>query len=130
MNIALDTNTYTKFIYYNDPSVVRMIGKAKSLALPVIVLAELKAGFAGGSKLQQNTHTLEAFLKDSRCVVLSINAETTDHYAHLKNVLRLQGTPIPANDLWIAALVSQYDYSLVTDDKHFDNLPELPRLNL
>jgi predicted nucleic acid-binding protein len=41
--------------------------------------------------------------------------------------LRRQGTPIPTNDMWIAALTSQHDLALCTRDRHFDRLPQIPR---
>lgn len=54
--------------------------------------------------------------------------ETTHHYADLYLQLRHQGTPIPDNDLWIAALVVQHGLTLYSRDKHFHHLPQLPRL--
>jgi hypothetical protein len=41
---------------------------------------------------------------------------------------RRQGTPIPTNDLWIAALVVQHGLHLFARDAHFDRLPQIPRL--
>lgn len=43
----------------------------------------------------------------------------------LKAALRAQGTPIPENDLWIAALVRQHGLTLVSRDEHFDAVPGL-----
>lgn len=42
--------------------------------------------------------------------------------------LRTQGTPIPTNDLWIAALVVEHGLTLYTRDRHFEHLPQLPLL--
>jgi predicted nucleic acid-binding protein len=35
---------------------------------------------------------------------------------------------MPVNDLWIAALVIQHSLHLLTRDRHFDHLPQIPRL--
>ena len=42
--------------------------------------------------------------------------------------LRAAGTPIPTNDIWIAALVVQHDLTLFSRDAHFDALPQIPRV--
>ncbi|HSF02880.1 MAG TPA: hypothetical protein VLA62_07715, partial [Solirubrobacterales bacterium] len=59
---------------------------------------------------------------------LLADEETTHHYARLFHQLRRQGTPIPTNDIWIAALVSQHRLYLLARDVHFDHLPQLPRV--
>jgi predicted nucleic acid-binding protein len=53
--------------------------------------------------------------------------QTTQHYANVFAQLRRQGTPIPTNDIWIAATVLQHDLALLTSDAHFSNLPQLAR---
>jgi len=53
---------------------------------------------------------------------------TTHHHARLFRQLRVQGKPIPTNDLWTAALVVQHDLHLFARDAHFDALPQIPRL--
>jgi predicted nucleic acid-binding protein len=42
--------------------------------------------------------------------------------------MRRQGTPVPTNDLWIAALVLQHDLLLYARDRHFDVIPQLARI--
>ncbi|MBV8531935.1 MAG: PIN domain-containing protein [Candidatus Eremiobacteraeota bacterium] len=54
--------------------------------------------------------------------------QTTHHYAAIFRQLRKQGTPIPENDMWIAALVLQHNLILHTRDRHFDHLPQLARV--
>jgi tRNA(fMet)-specific endonuclease VapC len=54
--------------------------------------------------------------------------QTTRHYAALYRQLRQQGTPIPTNDMWIAALVLQHSLALFARDTHFDVLPQLMRV--
>ena len=93
-----------------------------------MVVGELRAGFALGSRGLENQHVFEQFLHRQRVEVPTPSKETTRHYTHLYRQLRLAGTPIPTNDLWIEALVSQHELTLYTRDAHFDALPQLPRL--
>lgn len=68
------------------------------------------------------------FLNSPRVEILFADEQTTHHYARLFYQLRKQGTPIPTNDIWIAALVVQHDLVLCARDHHFEHLPQLPRV--
>ncbi len=127
MKIAVDTNTYSDFCE-NDPEAVQGFRKAERIYLPFVVLAELRAGFAVGSRGRENERTLNLFLGRSRVSLLFADEQTTFQYARLFYQLREQGTPIPVHDIWIAALAIQHDLVLFTRDGHFNNLPQLPRL--
>ena len=97
--------------------------------LPAVVLAELRAGFLCGTRARENERTLTRFLNAPQVSVLYQTEATTHHYAHLFYQLRQQGTPIPTNDIWIAALTVEHGLSLFSQDSHFDHLPQLPRLD-
>lgn len=127
IKIALDTNSYSNLCRGYE-SLIKLVEQAVAIALPVIVLAELKAGFKSGQLARQNAQQLAIFLDDSRVTILPIDEQTAEHYANFSAGLRRQRTPIPTDDIWIAALAAQYDYQLVSSDSHFDNLPELPRI--
>ncbi|HRQ88532.1 MAG TPA: type II toxin-antitoxin system VapC family toxin [Bacteroidia bacterium] len=126
MRVALDTNAYSDFLR-GVPSRVEIVRKASRIYLPLIVLAELRAGFSAGSKQTQNLETLARFLKSPRVSMLVPDDRTTFHYAAIYARLRTEGTPIPTNDLWIAALVEQHGLPLCTSDGHFDQVPGLVR---
>lgn len=68
------------------------------------------------------------FLSRPRIRLLPADEQTTNHYARLFPQLRAQGTPIPTNNIWIAALVMQHDLLLYSGNRHFDHLPHLPRI--
>ncbi len=119
MRIAIDTNRYVDF--------ARGV-PVEQILVPLIVLGELRAGFLGGSRAPENEANLVRFLNSPRVDVLLANEETTYHYARLFHQLRHQGTPIPTNDIWIAALVAQHQLYLFARDAHFDSLPQIPRL--
>ena len=128
MNIAIDTNRYRDFCEGREDALTRF-QIATRLYMPFPVLAELRAGFACGAVARRNERVLNLFLNRPRVVVLYADEQTTFHYARLFAQLRSQGTPIPTNDLWIAALVQQHNLLLYTRDRHFDALPQLARVD-
>lgn len=127
MKIALDTNRYIDFCK-GDERAVQVIRSAESIFLPFVIMAELRAGFRCGSRGEENEKNLVHFLNSPRVETLFADDQTTHHYARLFFQLRKQGTPIPTNDLWIAALVSQHNLILFDRDQHFDHLPQMARV--
>lgn len=125
MKLILDTNRYRDFCT-GQPEAVRILQQAERIYLPFIVLAELRAGFAAGRHGRENERVLSLFLNRARVAPLFADEETTFHFARLYGQLRRQGTPIPAHDLWIAALAAQHGALLCTRDAHFQNLPQIP----
>ena len=65
------------------------------------------------------------FLASDRVVVLPVDAETSERYAAILSSLRTAGTPVPTNDVWIAATAMQHGLSVVTTDRHFANIPQI-----
>jgi predicted nucleic acid-binding protein len=57
--------------------------------------------------------------------VLLPDLETAEQYAWIHAQMKRAGTPIPANDLWIAAQVLQHNLTLITRDEHFERIPQL-----
>jgi len=126
MRILLDTNRYRDFCE-GEKNAVDVIQRARIICLPFVVLAELRAGFLCGTLARQNEKSLTVFLNSERVRVLLAHEETTHHFARIFAQLRLQGTPIPVNDIWIAALAVQHDLLLFSRDRHFDSLPQVAR---
>lgn len=124
MRVALDTNRYRDLVD-GDPDVARLLEEAESIHLPFIVIAELRAGFVVGMKARENEAVLQRFLMKPGVELLYPGDGTTRTYASLYKQLRQQGTPIPTNDLWIAALVQERGLALCSRDKHFQHLPQL-----
>jgi tRNA(fMet)-specific endonuclease VapC len=126
VRVALDTNGYVDFCR-GEADTVDLLEKADSIHLPFVVLAELRAGFAVGRRGSENERVLGLFLGKPGVQVIYADDQTTHHYASLYRQLRRQGTPIPTNDIWIAALVLQHGLTLHARDRHFDHLPQLLR---
>lgn len=127
MRLALDANRCTD-LCRGDRAVVEAVEFADAVWLPFIVVGELRAGFAVGTQGPRNEAILRRFLLKPGVAVLYADDQTTHHYATVYRQLRKQGTPIPTNDMWIAALVLQYSLSLYDRDAHFDSLPQLTRV--
>jgi tRNA(fMet)-specific endonuclease VapC len=127
VKLALDTNRYTDLCSGNA-SVVETIERADQVWLPFIALGELRAGFAVGSQGPRNEAVLRRFLLKPGVGVLYADEQTTHHYAAIYRQLRKHGTPIPTNDMWIAALALQHSLALFARDAHFDALPQLTRV--
>lgn len=126
MKLALDTNGYVDLCKGVDAT-ISLVSTAESVFLPFAVVAELRAGFALGRRSAENERTLRRFLLKPGVGVLYPDDQTAHHYASAYRQLRHQGTPIPTNDLWIAALVLQHNLVLHSRDRHFDHLPQILR---
>jgi tRNA(fMet)-specific endonuclease VapC len=124
MRLALDTNRYTD-LGRGNAAVVTLVERAEEVLLPFIVLAELRAGFSVGMRGAENERVLRRFLMKQGVSVLFADEQTVEQYVSLFRQLRRQGTPIPTNDLWIAALVLQHGLVLCARDRHFDHLPQI-----
>lgn len=127
MRLALDTNRYVDFCR-GETGVLERLREADRIYLPFVTLAELRAGFLCGTRARHNERVLTRFLNSPRVRVLYADEQTTHHYGRLFLQLRQQATPIPTNDIWIAALVIQHDLPLFARDTHFDCIPQLVRL--
>ncbi len=127
MRLALDTNRFIGMMR-GEPSVLQTVSLADEVWLPFIVIGELRAGFAAGTREVSNEAALRRFLLKPGVAILYADDQTTHHYASIYRQLRKQGTPIPTNDMWIAALVLQHSLVLFARDAHFDALPQLARV--
>lgn len=127
MKLALDTNRYTD-LCRGELSVIEIAEQADEVWVPFIVVGELRAGFAVGSQGPRNEAVLRRFLLKPGVGILYADDQTTHHYANIYRQLRRQGTPIPTNDIWIAALVLQHSLVLCARDVHFDSLAQIARV--
>jgi tRNA(fMet)-specific endonuclease VapC len=123
---ALDTNRLTD-LFHGDAALAEWLGTCEQVWIPLIVLAEIKAGFLGGTQHGRNEALLQALLAKPTVEVLLPGRQTAEHYARLFVQLKRAGTPVPDNDLWIAALALEHDLLLITRDRHFENIPQLLR---
>ncbi len=124
MKILLDTNAYVAF-KHNHAEVVKRILGAEFILFSPIVLGELLFGFRNGKRFTENQHDLQLFLENEAVEFISIEQTTSDRYSRIASQLKQQGTPIPTNDIWIAAQVFEHGAELITSDRHFEKIPSL-----
>jgi tRNA(fMet)-specific endonuclease VapC len=127
VRIALDTNRYVD-LCKGEPETLSLLEEADQVLLPFVVVGELRAGFAHGRRPAENERTLRRFLLKDGVSVLFADDQTTHHYAAIFRQLRKQRTPIPTNDMWLAAIVLQHNLALHARDRHFDQLPQIVRV--
>jgi predicted nucleic acid-binding protein len=123
--LILDTNALSA-IADGETAAMEIAERADRLAVTVIVLGEYRLGIA------QSRHRpiYESWLREwiSAVTVLDIDQETAHSYAAIGMELKKKGTPIPSNDLWIAATCRQHSLPLLSRDKHFDLVSGLRRV--
>ncbi len=123
-HILLDTNAYARFLV-DDQQVLYALASADVVFMSIFVLGELHAGFSGGSKYQENCTVLQRFLSKSPVKILNGSLETAEIFGSLKNTLKRAGTPLPINDVWIAAHAIESGSVVITYDEHFRKIPGL-----
>ena len=124
MRLLVDTSAYSAYLR-NNPPIVDEVSRADELFVNPIVLGELLAGFRKGSRFERNLALLRRFLASPRVGWTPVDDETAERYGIIHDTLRRQGTPIPTNDLWIAASAVQHGLALLTTDAHFERVPQV-----
>ncbi len=124
--ILADTNAYTRLLTGQE-DVLDVIGSAETVYMSIFVLGELYAGFAGGTKERGNKDTLYRFLLKPSVKILNATSETAEVFGMVKQDLKRAGTPLPINDVWIAAHALETGSTLITYDSHFKNIAGLRR---
>ncbi len=124
--ILLDTNCYTAYLA-GDERVLSALAEAELVYMSIFVLGELFAGFRGGSRMQQNRDYLKRFIAKNTVTILDATMETSEIFGDLKDKLKKSGTPLPINDVWIAAHALETGSILITYDAHFQHIVGLRR---
>ena len=122
--LVLDTSAYSAF-KRGQFEAVQAVRRAAAIILPTVVVGELLAGFATGSRAAENRAELDAFVASPRVRVVPVSWDTAERYAHIYAYLRQMGRPIPTNDIWIAACTMTQGAELLTADGHFRHLPQV-----
>lgn len=123
--MILDTNALSAAAE-REPSALEVVAHAERVAIPVIVLGEFRLGIAQSRHRTSYENWLREWI--AAVGVLDIDEETTHSYAAIGLELKRKGKPIPANDLWIAALCLQHSLPLLSRDRHFDLVSGLRRI--
>jgi tRNA(fMet)-specific endonuclease VapC len=118
----LDTNILIA-LFANESAVTDHLREAEEVFVPSIALGELYYGARKSSHVGENIARINDLATNS--AVLGCDTKTAQQYGEIKNRLRQKGHPIPENDIWIAAIATQNDLTLVARDAHFKEVDEL-----
>jgi predicted nucleic acid-binding protein len=124
--VILDTNGLSG-VADGDAALQPILRKAVEVAVPVIVLGEYRYGIQQSRDRQRYEQWLTESVRNYR--VLDVDEETSLYYATLRSELKRAGTPIPSNDVWIAALCRQHSFSVLSRDRHFDVVSGIERID-
>jgi tRNA(fMet)-specific endonuclease VapC len=121
----LDTNAYVELLK-GAPTVATMVREAEQLVFSTVVVGELLFGFRNGTRYDKNLGVLDDFLSQPWVELQPVTRVTADRFGRVAAALRKAGTPIPTNDVWIAAHAFETGAELITFDRHFESVRGLP----
>jgi tRNA(fMet)-specific endonuclease VapC len=125
VGLILDTNALSA-IAEGERAAVKEFTRADEVAIPVIVLGEYRFGISQSRHKQEYERWLAKMV--AVCRVFEVNEDTAVSYAALRSELKKAGTPIPSNDVWIAALCRQHAVPILSRDQHFDRVSGIERV--
>ncbi len=126
---CIDTSAYGHF-KMGDRDVVDLIDSAEWIGVSSIVLGELWTGFLQGRRLRENETELREFLANPVVELLVIDRDVARAYGEIVVDLRRAGSPIPTNDIWIAAAAARAGATVLTYDTHFRSVTRVGSLIL
>ncbi len=130
MRLVLDTNTYIDFGQGKQEVVDLVAARSTEILLPVIVLGELFYGFQKGSRSRDNEAMLRRFVTELGVSIIDVDEEVARKYSLIYSALSAKGAPIPINDVWIAACCMSVGGTLLTRDRHFEQVEQIDKIIL
>ena len=128
MPLLLDTNVLIKFLRGNE-KIAKVVSTYEQILVPTVVIGEYKAGVAVETAVgHQQLSALEMFLDSTAVKIVGVTEDVANAYARIFRVLKANGTPIPQNDLWIAACAITKGAVVYSLDTHFANVPLIERV--
>ena len=118
MRILLDSSAYSRMMR-GDGQTAALVRDATEILMSAVVLGELLYGFRNGSRFDRNAADLRSFLDNPYVTLVSVGPVTADRYSRIAAALRAKGSPIPTNDVWIAAHAMETGADQVSVDRHF-----------
>lgn len=122
--VVLDTCAYSA-MGKGHRGIMEQVRNSEQIIISPIVLGEVKLGYLGGHRRNENERNLVQFLSNRRVTVPKVDEETAGYFAEILHGLRRAGRPIPINDVWICASAMQHGARVVTTDKHFLQVPQV-----
>ena len=123
--LMLDTNVLIR-LFRSDSKIAGILSAYEKILVPTVVIGEFKAGADPKTACgQKQLEVLESFLDSPSVSIIPVTEDIASVYARIFRVLKANGTPIPQNDIWIAACAMDAGAALISSDGHFANIPLL-----
>ena len=122
--LVLDSNALIS-LFDGDASVADAMAEAERILIPAVVLGEVRLGFNGTSRAKEAERALNRLLERPNVEVWPVTEETASFFVSVMRLLLEKGTPIPTDDVWIAAGVLEAGAVLFSRDRHFERIPTL-----
>ena len=130
MKAVLDTNIYVDFAM-GRPDVVDILAvQSSEILLPAVVMGELFYGFMKGTRIRYNEEKFHRFVTELEVSIIRVDEEVARKYAVIYSTLTDSGTRIPINDVWIAACCMSVGGTLLTRDRHFQQVGQIDKIML
>ena len=123
-SLLIDTNIYSNALR-GHAGVVAVLRQASMIGISAVSIGELYSGFRAGTRETANRQELAQFLDSPRVFLFPVDEGTAEYYSAVLNQLKKAGTPIPTNDIWIAATAFQHGLPLYSLDSHFSSIQGL-----
>ena len=120
--ILLDTSIIIEVLNGNK-KIADKLNDLKEFSISSVVLGELFVGINRVANKQKHFKILNDFINLS--TIVDVDKDTAVCYGELMASLYKKGKPIPTNDIWIAAIAKQHDFTLITQDKHFKEIGDI-----
>ena len=127
MKVCLDTNAYSN-LRRGNMRLLALLNECDEILMPAAVFAELEYGFLRGGKTAENESLLASFLDEEHVSFQPVTQSIAERWGYVKAALAQKGTPIPENDIWIAATAFETGPRIVSYDRHFDEIDGLVRI--
>ena len=121
-SLVLDSNALIA-LFDGDEEAREIISSAEKILVPAVVLGEVQLGINNTKRGRTTQKALEKFLDQPFVEVLNVGSETASCFVTVMKYLMEHGTPIPTDDVWIAAGTLETGSVLLTRDGHFANIP-------
>jgi tRNA(fMet)-specific endonuclease VapC len=119
IKVLLDTSAYSE-LKRGHAEVAGHVRRSERILMSAVVVGELLYGFRAGGNFDKNRSDLDAFLDNPYVTFLPVTFVTADRFALIASNLKKKGTPIPTNDIWIAAHALEAGADLISFDRHFE----------
>lgn len=130
MNILIDTSAFSDYGRGNNAELETWFKAQHQLVMSLIVIGELRAGFAAGNRRSENEKLLQKFLDAPNVTIVGLSDKTAYEFADIYLQLRKAGTPIGINDMWIASTAKELNLAVLTTDTDFGYIKGLKLIEI